>query len=591
MQRRRLIWQLYPPFLLIALASLVLVTWYVSRAWEQLYLRQFTHDLEARVRLLENQVAPLLRRGDLPAVDRLFKDLGPRTTTRYTLVLPRGLVVADSEREVATMDNHGDRPEVQDALAGRLGVSRRLSYTLGEKMIYVALPIRQDDRLLGVLRAAVPVTFVDQALWSIYLKISGGGLVIVLVAAVLSLILIRRLSRPLEEIKRGAQRLAAGDLSATLAVPGTDELGSLVEALNHMAAQLDDRFRTILRQRQEQEAILSSMVEGVIAVDTHDRLITLNKAGARLLRVNPDAVRNLSLPEVIRNKDLQRFLGQTRTADRPLESEIVLPGSGDQFIQVHGTTLRDAQGQAIGVLLVLNDVTRLRRLERVRRDFVANVSHELRTPITSIKGFVETLLGGALQEPDNALGFLQIIARQADRLNQIIEDLLTLSRIEQDEEEGQVALQLERLRPVLRAAVQVCEIRAAAKHIQLILNCPDDLQAPVNAPLLESAVVNLVDNAIKYSPADSTVTIEVAVAPEMIVIHVRDQGRGIPPQHLPRLFERFYRVDPSRSRKMGGTGLGLAIVKHIAQAHGGWVTVDSQVEHGSVFSLHLPLHA
>jgi len=588
MRRRRLIWQLYPPFLLIALISLILVTWHVSRSWENLYLEKFTRDLEVRIRVLENQVTPLLTDGDAAAVDRLLKFLGPLTNTRYTLILPNGQVLADSERESDQLDNHADRPEIQEALRAGFGTSRRLSYTLGEKMIYAARPLIPQDEVVGVLRAAVPVTFVDQTLHRIYLQIAGGGLLIVLVTAVLSLVLIHRLSQPLEEIKRGAERLAAGDLSAKLSVPPTDELGSLAEALNHMAAQLDDRFRTILRQRQEQEAILSSMVEGVIAVDNHDHLITLNKAGGRLLQVDPQAVQNLSLPEVIRNKDLQRFLAQTRTAVRPMEGEIVLPVSGDRFIQVHGSTLRDPQGQSIGVLLVLNDVTRLRRLERVRRDFVANVSHELRTPITSIKGFVETLLGGALAEPENAVGFLKIIARQADRLNQIIEDLLTLSRIEQEEDEGKVALKSERLRPVLLAAVQVSEMRAADKHIKLVLECPPDLQVPMNAPLLEGALVNLIDNAVKYSPADSTVTIDTEVAPEKVVIRVQDQGRGISPQHLPRLFERFYRVDPSRSRKMGGTGLGLAIVKHIAQAHGGWVSVDSQLEQGSVFAIHLP---
>jgi two-component system phosphate regulon sensor histidine kinase PhoR len=220
---------------------------------------------------------------------------------------------------------------------------------------------------------------------------------------------------------------------------------------------------------------------------------------------------------------------------------------------------------------------------------VANVSHELRTPITSLKGFIETLQAGAIQEPENALSFLQIMARQADRLNQIIEDLLTLSRIEQEEEEGKVSLSLEPLKAVLQAAIQISEIRAAEKHINVVLNCPDGFQAYINPPLLEEAVVNLIDNAVKYSPPETTVKVEAEQTGEKVLIHVRDQGRGIAMEHLPRLFERFYRVDPSRSRKVGGTGLGLAIVKHIAQAHDGWVTVDSTLGQGSVFTLHLPV--
>ena len=281
-----------------------------------------------------------------------------------------------------------------------------------------------------------------------------------------------------------------------------------------MAAQLDDRFRTITQQRQEQEAILSSMGEGVVAVDNNDRLITLNKAGGRLLLVNPEAVKGQSIQEIIRNKDLQRFLQQTRTSAIPVEGEIVFSSLGERFIQLHGTKLLDSLGRAIGVLLVMNDVTAMRRLERVRRDFVANVSHELRTPITSIKGFVETLQSGAIHEPENASTFLQIIARQADRLNQIIEDLLTLSRIEQEEEEGKVSLSLEPLKPVLQAAIQVNEVRATEKHIHLILNCPDGFQAYINPPLLEEAVVNLIDNAVKYSPPETLVQVEVEQAEE-----------------------------------------------------------------------------
>jgi two-component system phosphate regulon sensor histidine kinase PhoR len=237
--------------------------------------------------------------------------------------------------------------------------------------------------------------------------------------------------------------------------------------------------------------------------------------------------------------------------------------------------------------MVFHDVTQFRRLERTRRDFVANVSHELKTPITSIKGFVESLLAGAMHEPENALNFLNIIARQTDRLNGIINDLLSLSRIEQDAERGQIFLTTGRLKGTLQEALQVCEPKAAAQNITLTLTCADELRARINAPLLEQAVVNLVDNAVKYSPENSLVQVEAEPVGAEVVIRVRDQGRGIAKEHLPRLFERFYRVDPGRSRALGGTGLGLAIVKHIAQAHGGKVTVESKPGQGSTFSLYL----
>jgi two-component system phosphate regulon sensor histidine kinase PhoR len=238
-------------------------------------------------------------------------------------------------------------------------------------------------------------------------------------------------------------------------------------------------------------------------------------------------------------------------------------------------------------LIVLHDVTHLRRLELVRRDFVANVSHELKTPITSIKGFVETLLAGAIREPENAENFLRIVARQTERLNEIIDDLLSLSRIEKDAERGQIFLTTQRIKGVLAAAIEVCEPKAQERNINVLLDCPDDLRARVNAPLLEQAVVNLVDNAIKYSEKDREVRVEAERSGREVMVRVRDQGSGIAPEHLPRLFERFYRVDSGRSRQFGGTGLGLAIVKHIAQAHGGKVTVQSTPGKGSIFSLHL----
>jgi two-component system, OmpR family, phosphate regulon sensor histidine kinase PhoR len=587
MARKRLIWQLFPSYLLITLISLLAVTWYASRSWRQFYLAQAAGDLESRARLVETRIRGQLAAGG-PVIDKSCKELGRLTATRFTVILPAGAVVGDTDEDPARMDNHGDRPEVQEAIKGRVGVSTRFSFTLGHDLMYVAVPVIEQDRIVGVVRASVPMAAIAQALRSLYFRIGLGAVGIALLVAILSLIISRRLTRPLEDLERGARRFARGDLERKLPVPTSAELGSLAEAMNHMAAQLEDRIRTLTGQRQEQEAILAGMVEGVLALDTEGRVLTINRAGAEMLEVNPTAVKNLNFQEVVRNPELRWFVNRLRSAREPISGEVTMKEDGPRSLQVHGTALRDPEGVVLGTLVVFHDITHLRRLETARRDFAANVSHELKTPITSIKGFVETLLAGALKEPEDAARFLRIIAQQTDRLNEIIDDLLSLSRIEQEAELHQIAFTRGNLKEVLQAAAQVCEAKAAAKNIGIQVNCPDELRASFNAPLLEQALVNLIDNATKFSPADSSVRVEAQGAGPEIVIRVQDQGGGIAPEHLDRIFERFYRVDAGRSRKEGGTGLGLAIVKHIAQAHGGGVTVASTLGQGSTFSLHLP---
>ena len=587
MGRKRLIWHLFPSYLLITLVSLLAVTWYASSSWRQFYLTETAGDLETRARLVETHIRGKLAT-DGPQIDRLCKELGRLTATRLTVILPSGAVAGDTDEDPARMDNHGDRPEVQAAMKGGVGVSTRFSFTLGHDMMYVAAPVREQDRVIGVVRAALPMSAIAHALRSLYLRIGLGAVGIALLVAVLSLIISRRISRPIEDLERGARRFAGGELGRKLPVPASEELGSLAEAMNHMAAQLEDRIRTLTGQRQEQEAILAGMVEGVLALDTEGRLLTINRAGAEMLEVNPTAVQHLSFQEVVRNPELRWFVNRLRSAREPIDGEVTLKEDRPRVLQVHGAALRDPEGMVMGALVVFHDITHLRRLETARRDFVANVSHELKTPITSIKGFVETLLAGALKEPENAGKFLRIIAQQTDRLNEIIDDLLSLSRIEQEAERHQIALARGNLKEVLQAAGQVCEAKATAKNISLEVTCPDALRASFNAPLLEQALVNLIDNAVKFSPANSTVWVEAEGAGSEIVIRVRDQGGGIAPEHLDRIFERFYRVDAGRSRKEGGTGLGLAIVKHIAQAHGGRVLVESTTGKGSVFTIIIP---
>ena len=414
------------------------------------------------------------------------------------------------------------------------------------------------------------------------------GALLTALAAVVGLISSLRVSRSLRAIGASAEHFAGGDFSHRLHIPNTPEAGNLAVTLNNMAAQLEEQINVVTQQRNEQEAILSSMQEGVLALDPQAHVIAMNPAAEGLLSVPSSRARGRTVQEVIRNIGLQRLLTDAMPRSEPTTGEIVLRGEEERFVQVTATALRDAAGRDLGMLVVLNDITQLRWLENIRRDFVANVSHELKTPITSIKGFVETLRDGALADRPQAERFLEIVGRHADRLNAIIEDLLSLSRLEQTNQAAEMPRPEVQLGPIIEAAVLDCSARAAARQIRIQPSCADDLFVKAKAPLLEQAIVNLLDNAISYSNPAGTVWLTARGVDGEVHIDVRDEGIGIAPEHVSRIFERFYRTDRARDRASGGTGLGLAIVKHIIQIHDGQVDVASEVGQGSTFSLRLP---
>ena len=587
MRPRRLFWRLFPSYLIVSLLAVAAVALYATHALYGFYLEQTTSYLTARANLAQRSVAEPVATGDFKHVDRLCKAISDITASRVTVVLPDGGVAGDSEGDADTMENHRDRPEVVQALLGGVGTDTRFSNTLQREMLYVAVPIDADGKIAGVIRVSLPLTFIQEAVAELNRKLMVAGLGVALIAIAVSLVIARRMSRPLEQMTVLAEEFAKGNLERRLALHETVEVAGLAAALNTMAGELDDRIRTVVRQHNELEAVLASMVEGVVAVSTTGSVLSMNRAAGALLRLQPDATADRPLREVVRNPELHDFIDRVLRTRDALEDEIVLYEGAEQCLQLHGTSLCDAKGQAIGAVLVINDITHLRRLERVRRDFVANVSHEIRTPVTSIKGYVETLLDGAMDDRDDLHRFLTTVLRQADRLNDIIEDLLTLARIEQDSTEA-IPLERARLRPILEAAVLTCKANAATRNMAIELQCDSAIEARVNPALLEQAMVNLLDNAIKYSEAGDTIQIKANRSNGDLAIQVVDHGRGIDREHLPRLFERFYRIDKGRSRKLGGTGLGLAIVKHIMHAHAGRVDVESAPGKGSTFSLHLP---
>ncbi len=591
MRRKRLIWQIYPTYLLITLVSLFAIAWYSSHSLQKFYYKQVATDLEAKAQIIKNQVSENISPIHALYLDSLCKEIGRISSTRITIILPSGKVIGDSHEDPSIMDNHYNRPEIKDAITSRnVGTSIRFSNTLKENMMYLAIPVEQDGKLTGVIRTAISITKIKQVLKGVYLNIFLGGVIISFIFALVSFIISRRISHPIEEMKRGTEHFARGDLDYNLPIPNSAELGSLAASMNQMAAQLREKIQTLVQQKNEQDALLSSMIESVIAVDLNEKIIKINRAAGELFGINPNNIQGCILQEVIRNVDLQKFTKRLLENHELMEDEIVIYNkNGGQFLQAHGTILKGFEGIEIGALIVLNNVTKIKRLENIRRNFVANVSHELRTPITAIKGFIETLRDGTINEKKNAKRFLDIISKQVDRLNAIIEDLLSLSRIEQEDEKSEIILEKGNIKDILEVAIQDCASKASENNLKIDLTCKQDIVANINAPLFEQAVVNLIDNAIKYSEPGTSIHIDAFQTNKEVIVSVTDYGCGIEEKHLPHLFERFYRVDKARSRKLGGTGLGLAIVKHIVLAHNGRVDVESKVGKGSKFTIALPI--
>ncbi|MEW5817616.1 MAG: ATP-binding protein, partial [Spirochaetota bacterium] len=535
--------------------------------------------------------------------DRLCKSIGSAMGIRLTLIRPDGFIIGDTHEDPVLMNNHATRSEVRSAITGGGGISKRFSVTLFMDMIYSAAPVMENGTVIGVIRVALPVKSVTTPLKAVYLKIVLIGLCSFLVFLVLTLYYARQSCLSVKKIREMIHNFSEGNYSARVFSSGGAGLDTIAGDLNYMAETTKKRFDILTYKNKELETVLSGMIEAVIVVDAHLFIKNLNPAACRLIQTTPESARHKTLIEVFRNTELNGFALRVLSKGEPIETNLVFynPRVGHNpvsfrtaikgsmlHLHAHGNVLTlDEAGKEKGVLLVLNDITQLKNLEKVRKDFVANVSHELKTPITSIKGFVETLYNGAIDQREDALHFLEIISKHADRLNSIIDDLLSLSRLEQQD---YAALDLEpvSVQQIVKGAIQICLGKARNKNISIELECDDFVRASVNALLIEQAIVNLIDNSIKFSEAGSVIYIHCSRKPPFVEISVKDSGCGIPQKDLPRIFERFYRVDKSRSRALGGTGLGLAIVKHIASAHKGEVFVESEPGVGSIFTIKVP---
>jgi two-component system phosphate regulon sensor histidine kinase PhoR len=562
--------------------SLLAAELYLTRALERQLVDAIRDDLVVRARLVAEQAAAATDPDDAGARDRLADRLGVTARGRVTLVRRDGTVVGDSQLEpdaLARVENHAARPEIAQALAAREGFGMRLSRTVRERLMYVAVPIVRADRVVGAARIAVPLDRIDALVDDLRKTLAAAALVALAVAAVLSWLAAHLVSRNVRQLTAAARAMAAGNLALRTRIPGHDEVATLGRALDQMAGSLSRTLEALRAERDLLERILLGMAEGVLVVGAHGRIVMMNAAlKAMLLVAGEPEGRNVL--HVIRNADLSDMLDRARAGETP-EREIELGGLMPRRVLVRTRALEHEPGS---VLAVLVDLTELKRLESVRRDFVANASHELRSPLTTIRAAAETL-ESASDDPEGARHFIELIMRNAERLQHLVDDMLELSRIESRE----MALQLEVV------GLEAVAERSVAQHLPLaqqkgiaLAHEPGMPSVRADRRALEQVLGNLLDNALKYCPAGAVVRVSAAAENGRVRVSVVDNGPGIAPPHLERIFERFYRVDAGRSRELGGTGLGLAIVKHLVETMGGTVAVESRVGAGSTFSFTLP---
>ena len=551
--------------------------------------RHQTEDtLSAEVRLMARVVEDELARGTRPDdLDPVIDDAARDIEARVTIVAPDGRVLADSVAsgpELARMENHGSRPEVREALAGHPGHSQRHSATVGEDLLYAAVPVRHDGRTVAVARLSRSLATVSAQARDLWRSAALALLAALAATALASVALSSGLARSLDAMMEAARQYASGNLQARIRVARDDELGELARIINLSADRLQDRLAENARDRGRMEAILQAMDDGVLAVDHRGTVVLANPRLASVLELRDPLGRHYV--EVVRQREVGALIEDVLRTGERREAEVELIQLRRAF-DITAVPFPGEEGARPGAVLTFNDATERRRLENVRRDFVANASHELRTPLTSIRGFVEALEDGALDDPPTARRFLGKVHTHADRMATLVEDLLELSRLET----GGRTPEWEDVVPgdLLEDVAAAFAGLAARKNLALV---HEDRGAPfvvTDAERLRRILENLIDNAVKYTPAGGRVVVSAAAAGDGgAVLEVADDGPGIPAEHLPRIFERFYRVDKARSRELGGTGLGLSIVKHLAESLGAGVTVESEPGMGTRFRVALP---
>jgi len=580
--KNNLFYKVFGTYLIITLVAMVTVGVYATRQIKARITERVEGDLTSYARLIDLGFSET-------EIDQTIQRLSALSNARISVIDAGGVVLADSSGGISGMDNHLNRPEIQEARVRGKGRSVRFSRTLGVDTLYLAFPMGETPEIRGYIRLARPLVEVRQSVRNITILILQSFLIVGALSFLIAFIFTSRLVSPIQEMEQFTKRLRDGEETGSLMIGSSDETGRLARNINYLVAELQEKIRFADEERGKLEAVFSSMEDGILVLDTQDRIETTNDTAERIFAFRPEEVVGRTLLEAFRNIPLQQALDRFKKAGASLSQEITL-GEGD--LTVLDVTLSPVQGLPPGeekTMIVLRDVTRLKKLERVRADFVANVTHEIKTPLTAILGFIETLRGGAIDEKETAKGFLETIQRHAERLDRLVDDLLTIS----DAELGEMSFLFESVSidGIIENILPVIEPGASQKGIRIEKDLPDNLP-PIRGDRdrLHQIVLNVLDNALKFTPEGGAISIRGVDGKDGTVsVTVADTGVGIPKDEIPRLGERFYRVDKTRSRELGGTGLGLSIVKHLITAHDGRMEIDSQVGKGTIVSLIFPV--
>jgi two-component system phosphate regulon sensor histidine kinase PhoR len=588
--RLNLFWKLGFAFFALLIAVLLPVDFYAERALRRDYERAGFDQLAAIARIaLASPPQPSSLAPSLPADPsglRAWVATMAASNVRVTVIAADGLVLADSQSDSSTMENHAGRPEIRDAFAKGEGQSIRHSVTINSNLLYYAVRSSSPGAPPVVLRFALPLQTVDQVIGDFRQRLWLASLVMLLVTGAASLFISRSFSDRVDRLTKFSLRVAEGDFRAIEADRTGDALESLAASMNATASRLDLTIRTLTEERNLSSAILGSMVEGVAVVNASERLLFSNHGFSEILGLDVPPQSGRALVEVVRQTELIEAVRDVLKGAPRVETEIVTGTLRQHFFAVTVASVRAADTS--GAVIVLHDITELRKLERVRRDFVANVSHEFKTPLTAIQGFAETLLAGALDDPQNRLRFLEIILEHSRRLARLTDDLLKLSKMDAD----RLELEIRRLSisQFVESCIETTQRPAAEKDLRISVNLQQPLpDIAADRRRLAEVLQNLLDNAMQYTPAGGQIMVGASADAAEVTFTVSDTGIGIPQADQSRIFERFYRVDVARSREVGGTGLGLSISKHLVEAHGGRIWVESEVGQGSQFHFTVPL--